>query len=136
MSVNPKHVFRHADGGLRARTKPDNFYEGSYLIKAHGKYVLFGSNWNGKSRFGPAGRTDGTYDLTYCHAGDILGPYGQPRLAVPHGGHGSLFEGKQKNWWATFFGNDSTTPCREKAAIVRLCIERRGDIVVFVYDGQ
>jgi beta-xylosidase len=105
-------------------------YEGSYLVKAHGKYVLFGSDWNGEDPFGPAGRADGTYDLMYCCADHILGPYSQPRLAVPHGGHGSLFQDKQRTWYATLFGSDGTAPFREKPAMVRLRIERRGDDIL------
>ena len=66
---------------------------GNCMVKIGGKYVFFTCN------------CIGGYDYQYFVADDIWGPYSRPRVAVPHGGHSFVFEGKEGNWhslqWAS-----------------------------------
>jgi xylan 1,4-beta-xylosidase len=91
-------------------------YEGNCLFKANGKYVMAGAEWNGPLR------TEGTYDMMYAVADNIYGPYSARRVGIPHGGHGTVFKGKNGAWYSTFFGNDRTAPFRRRLGIVPLSI--------------
>jgi xylan 1,4-beta-xylosidase len=70
-------------------------YEGNCLTKIKGKYVLSGAEWNGPLR------THGTYDMMYGISDNLWGPYTSPTLAVPHAGHGTVFQDKSSHWWTT-----------------------------------
>ena len=88
--------------------------EGIGLVKIKDSYVLYAAQWQGND---PA---YATYDLKYALSQDILGPYSSPNLAVPHGGHSTLFLGKDNRWRATFFGHDKTAPFRNRFGLVDL----------------
>ncbi len=74
-------------------------HEGCFILKIEGKYVLFGTAWS----------TDvlrhGSYNLYYCTADRIEGPYGPRKFAGRFLGHGNLFKDKQGQWWCTAFLN-------------------------------
>ncbi|TDF89795.1 family 43 glycosylhydrolase [Paenibacillus piri] len=95
-------------------------YEGAFIVKYKGKYILGAAEWNGDKR------VDGTYDLMYAVADDLYGPYTPRRLAVPHGGHGTMFIDNDGRLRSTFFGNDRTAPFRTRAGIVLLHAEEDG----------
>ena len=61
-------------------------------------------------------------------ADSIYGPYGNTYLAIPHGGHNTLFKDAQGNWWSTFFGNDPQAPFRERPAILPIHVDANGKI--------
>ncbi|SDD07608.1 Glycosyl hydrolases family 43 [Paenibacillus sp. UNCCL117] len=89
-------------------------YEGAFIVKYKGKYVLGAAEWNGDKR------VDGTYDLMYAVADHLYGPYTPRRLAVPHGGHGTMFIDREGKLRSTLFGNDRTAPFRTLLGIVPL----------------
>ena len=91
-------------------------YEGNCLVKVNGKYVMSGAEWNGPLR------TEGTYDMMYAVSDNIYGPYSARKVGIPHGGHGTVFKGKDGQWYATIFGNDRTAPFRRRLGIVPLSI--------------
>jgi len=99
--------------------------EGAFIVKIKGRYVLGAAQWHGDTG------VDGTYDLMYSTAKDINGPYGPRRLAVPHGGHGTIFRDLQGQWQCTLFGNDRTAPFRARPGLIPLHIEEiEGDLVI------
>ena len=110
-------------------------YEGAYLAKMRGKYVLFHTGTYGEPDAERKGRQRyhqyGTYDFMYCTADDVKGPYSEPRLVVPHGGHTCVFRDGEDRWWSTFFGTDMTAPFRGKLGLVPLNVELRdGDLII------
>ncbi|MBE7499768.1 MAG: hypothetical protein HS113_05555 [Verrucomicrobiales bacterium] len=48
----------------------------------------------------------------------LYGPYGDRYLAIPHAGHNMFFHDRAGRWWATFFGNDSAAPWRERPGLL------------------
>lgn len=98
-------------------------YEGAFIVKYKGKYILGAAEWNGDKR------VDGTYDLMYAVAEDLYGPYTPRRLAVPHGGHGTMFIDNDGRLMSTFFGNDRTAPFRTRVGIVLLGAEEDGEVL-------
>ncbi len=84
------------------------------LVKIKGSYVLHAAQWQGNDP------ENATYDLIYALSENIMGPYTIPNLAVPHGGHSTIFSGKDDQWRATFFGNDKTAPFRSRFGLVDL----------------
>jgi beta-xylosidase len=91
--------------------------EGVGLAKIKNRYVLYAAQWQGNDP------SYATYDLMHALADDILGPYNPVQLAVPHGGHSTLFQGKDRRWHATFFGHDKTAPFRSRFSLVDLEID-------------
>ncbi|WP_319503323.1 family 43 glycosylhydrolase [uncultured Draconibacterium sp.] len=74
-------------------------HEGAYILKIGEKYVLFGTAWStDKMRHG-------TYNLYYCTADKVDGPYGERKFAGRFLGHGTPFKDKQGRWWCTAFYN-------------------------------
>ncbi|MDQ0877573.1 beta-xylosidase [Paenibacillus sp. V4I3] len=96
-------------------------YEGAFIVKYKGKYILGAAEWNGDKR------VDGTYDLMYAVADELYGPYTPRRMAVPHGGHGTMFIDRDGRLMSTFFGNDRTAPFRTRVGIVLLGAEEDGE---------
>ncbi|WP_141504321.1 family 43 glycosylhydrolase [Paenibacillus luteus] len=84
-------------------------FEGTFLFKAGGRYHLVGAEF-----------MDGDYHCYAASAEHIYGPYGDRYLAIPHGGHNTLFQDKLGQWWSTFFGNDENAPFRERPAVVKV----------------
>lgn len=88
--------------------------EGFGLVKINNRYLLYAAQWQGKDPL------NATYDLVYAFSEEIMGPYSPPNLAVPHGGHSTVFQGKDHRWHATFFGHDKTAPFRSRFGLVDL----------------
>ncbi len=74
-------------------------HEGALIKKIGKKYVLFGTAWSTDK-----GRV-GNYNLYYCTADKITGPYGPRKFAGRFLGHGFPFKDKQGRWWCTAFFN-------------------------------
>jgi hypothetical protein len=79
-------------------------HEGATLRKIGKKYVHFGTAWSTDS-----GRK-GSYNLYYCTADKITGPYGPRKFAGRFWGHGTPFQDKQGRWWCTAFYNGNVLP--------------------------
>jgi arylsulfatase len=79
-------------------------HEGATMRKIGDKYVHFGTAWS----------TDrmrhGTYNLYYCTADKITGPYGPRKFAGRFLGHGTPFQDKKGRWWCTAFYNANVPP--------------------------
>jgi xylan 1,4-beta-xylosidase len=105
--------------------KPSNAdqvgFEGAFLIKINGRYVLICAEFN--DRLGTK-----TYDCMAASSDKIYGPYGPRYLAIPHGGHNMLFKDKQGQWWSTFFGSDPKAPFTERPAILQIDFDKDGRI--------
>ena len=85
-------------------------HEGAYIIKVHGKYVLFGTAWStDKPR-------QGTYNLYFCVADHLEGPYGPRQFAGRYLGHGTPFQDKEGRWWCTAFFNANNPPIPKEDA--------------------
>jgi hypothetical protein len=103
--------------------------ESGWICQIAGRYVLFHGRHSGNSR------QDTTWDATYSVADDIMGPYSEPRLAVPHGGTGSVFRDKQGRYWASLFGEDSTAPFNSRLGFVPLEVKtENGTVTIRVAD--
>ncbi|EMI57072.1 glycoside hydrolase family 2 [Rhodopirellula sallentina] len=79
-------------------------HEGATMIKVGDKYVHLGTAWSTDQ-----GRK-GSYNLYYCVADKITGPYGPRKFAGRFLGHGTPFKDKQGKWWCTAFFNGNVPP--------------------------
>ncbi|MEO1990720.1 MAG: family 43 glycosylhydrolase [Pirellulales bacterium] len=79
-------------------------HEGATMIKVGGKYVHLGTAWSTDQ-----GRK-GSYNLYYCVADSITGPYGPRKFAGRFLGHGTPFIDKEGKWWCTAFFNANVPP--------------------------
>ncbi|WP_145296443.1 family 43 glycosylhydrolase [Crateriforma conspicua] len=79
-------------------------HEGATMIKVGGKYVHLGTAWSTDQ-----GRK-GSYNLYYCVADNINGPYGPRKFAGRFLGHGTPFQDKDGKWWNTAFFNANVPP--------------------------
>ena len=79
-------------------------HEGVTIKKIGKKYVLFGTAWSTDT-----GRK-GSYNLYYCTADHIYGPYSERRFAGRFLGHGTPFQDKEGRWWCTAFFNGNVPP--------------------------
>jgi hypothetical protein len=79
-------------------------HEGATMIKVGGKYVHFGTAWSTDR-----GRK-GSYNLYYCVADRITGPYGPRKFAGRFLGHGTPFKDRGGKWWCTAFFNGNVPP--------------------------
>ncbi len=79
-------------------------HEGATLIKVGGKYVHLGTAWSTDQ-----GRK-GSYNLYYCTADKITGPYGPRKFAGRFLGHGTPFQTRDGKWWCTAFFNANVPP--------------------------
>ncbi|MBQ7194675.1 MAG: sulfatase-like hydrolase/transferase [Bacteroidales bacterium] len=74
-------------------------HEGTVIRKIGSKYVLFGTGWS----------TDimrkGSYNLYYCTADRVTGPYGPRKFVGRFLGHGMPFKDKRGRWWCSAFFN-------------------------------
>lgn len=86
-------------------------HEGVFVVKVGGKYVMFGTGWSTDNM------RRGTYNLYYCVADQVTGPYGPRKFAGRYLGHGNLFQDKKGRWWCTAFYNaDHPTLTPEEAS--------------------
>ena len=101
-----KKDFSGFDGFHKLLDPQDRYlgHEGACIIKFENKYILFGTAWS----------TDvmrkGTYNLYYCTADNVTGPYGPRKFAGRFLGHGTPFQDKQGRWWCTAFSNADNPP--------------------------
>ena len=79
-------------------------HEGATMIKVGGKYVHFGTAWSTDNM------RKGSYNLYYCVADNIYGPYGPRKFAGRFLGHGTPFKDKEGKWWCTAFFNANVPP--------------------------
>lgn len=79
-------------------------HEGATMIKVGDKYVHLGTAWSTDQ-----GRK-GSYNLYYCVADKITGPYGPRKFAGRFLGHGTPFQDKDGKWWCTAFFNGNVPP--------------------------
>ncbi|MFN3681660.1 MAG: family 43 glycosylhydrolase, partial [Nitrospira sp.] len=84
---------------------------GAFLFKKDGIYHLLAAGIHG--RLGVP-----CYDTWVATAKSLRGPWSRRKLAVPHGGQSTMFEGPDGQWYATFSGVDSRAALRERPAIV------------------
>jgi beta-xylosidase len=101
---------------LKPANAPQVGFEGAFLFKANGRYYLSCADF-----------TDGRYHCYVASSKNLMGPYGDRYLAIPHGGHNTFFKDKNGGWWSTFFGNDDDAAFKERAGILP---------IVFGLDGQ
>ena len=74
------------------------------MIKVFNKYVHLGTAWSTDR-----GRK-GSYNLYYCVADKITGPYGPRKFAGRFLGHGTPFRDREGKWWCTAFFNGNVPP--------------------------
>jgi len=84
-------------------------HEGCLIRKIGDKYVLFGTGWSTDQM------RKGTYNLYYCTADKVTGPYGPRQFAGRFLGHGTPFQDKQGRWWCTAFFNANVPPLSRDA---------------------
>ncbi len=95
---------------LIEETYPDDPYvEGVFLTKRGDLYYLIQAIWLKEKPDGRQGRFRGGeklyYDCVVSTSKSIYGPYGEKYVAIRGAGHNNLFQDKEGNWWATYFGN-------------------------------
>jgi beta-galactosidase/beta-glucuronidase len=88
-------------------------HEGATMRKIGDKYVHFGTAWSTDM-----GRK-GSYNLYYCTADRITGPYGPRRFAGRFLGHGTPFQDREGRWWCTAFFNANIPPLSRKGIETR-----------------
>jgi hypothetical protein len=98
--IDPSGTRPGPDGELIRRIG----HEGATMIKIGGKYVHLGTAWSTDK-----GRK-GSYNLYYCVADKITGPYGPRKFAGRFLGHGTPFKDKEGKWWCTAFFNANIPP--------------------------
>lgn len=79
-------------------------HEGCLLRKIGGKYALFGTGWSTDQM------RKGSYNLYFCVADEITGPYSERRFVGRFLGHGTPFQDKEGRWWSTAFFNANVPP--------------------------
>jgi arylsulfatase len=79
-------------------------HEGATMMKIGGKYIHLGTAWSTDQ-----GRK-GSYNLYYCVAAKITGPYGPRKFAGRFLGHGTPFQTRDGKWWCTAFFNANVPP--------------------------
>jgi len=90
------------------RTKSAIGHEGATMRKIGDKYVHLGTAWSTDE-----GRK-GSYNLYYCTADKITGPYGPREFAGRFLGHGTPFQTRDGKWWCTAFFNANVPPLPRK----------------------
>jgi arylsulfatase len=104
-------------------------HEGCGILKIGSKYVLFGTAWSTDSM------RKGTYNLYYCTADKITGPYGPRKFAGRFLGHGTPFQDKEGRWWCTAFYNANKPSVADDQAGAELAdtaytVNRQGTTIV------
>jgi arylsulfatase len=75
-------------------------HEGSVIHRVGDHYVLFWTGWSDRSD-----ESTMNYNLYYAVSERLDSGYGEQRLAVRYGGHGTPFQDKHGRWWTTAFHN-------------------------------
>ena len=107
-----KKDFSGFDGFHKLLNPQDRYlgHEGAYIVKFENKYVLFGTAWSTDNM------RRGTYNLYYCTADSVTGPYGPRKFAGRFLGHGTPFQDKEGRWWCTAFTNADNPPLEPEDA--------------------
>ena len=92
-------------------------HEGSLIKKIGAKYVWFGTAWSTDSL------RKGTYNLYYCTADNITGPYSERRFAGRFLGHGTPFQDQTGKWWCTAFYNANVPPVSKEELSKKDCAD-------------
>lgn len=79
-------------------------HEGATMLKIGNKYVHIGTAWSTDRM------RSGSYNLYYCVAENIAGPYGPRQFAGRFLGHGTPFQDRDGQWWCTAFFNGDVPP--------------------------
>ncbi|WP_186755108.1 family 43 glycosylhydrolase [Echinicola salinicaeni] len=79
-------------------------HEGATIRKIGDKYVHFGTAWSTDEM------RKGSYNLYYCTADKVTGPYGPRQFVGRFLGHGTPFQDKEGRWWCTAFYNGNVPP--------------------------
>ncbi|MCL2117777.1 MAG: DUF4965 domain-containing protein [Planctomycetaceae bacterium] len=98
-------------------------FEGAFLLKKDGRYVLIASEFNNP-------QSDNTYDCMTAYSDTLEGPYTGYHLSIPSGGHNMIFQDDHGHWWSTFFGNDGIALFRERPGLVPIRWNDEGKIEV------
>jgi beta-xylosidase len=102
--------------------------EGASLFKRDGKYYLGAAQFiAGVDR--ATGRNS-RYSSCVAISDHIYGPYSLFEEAVPCGAGGNYFQDKAGHWFCTYFGNDESSPFREKPGIVGIDFQPNGQIKI------
>lgn len=96
-------------------------FEGAFVTKHAGRYILICAEFN--DRCGTR-----TYDCMAASSDKLMGPYGPRYLAIPHGGHNTLFGDHRGQWFSTFFGNDARAAFTERPGILPIRFDGEGRI--------
>jgi hypothetical protein len=115
----PAQSIRFDKPGDGSWTRGSIAQEGASLFKHRGIYYL-----------GGAAFYRGRYSSVVARSTNIYGPYMHWQEAVPCGGGGNYFQGPDRCWYCTYFGNDDQSPWREKPGIVRIDFEPDGSIKI------
>lgn len=86
-------------------------FEGAFLTKVKGKYILICAETNGQN-------PDRTYDCMAAISDNVYGPYGDRYMAIPSGGHNMIFQDKKGKWMSTIFGSDGKCVLSETPGIL------------------
>jgi xylan 1,4-beta-xylosidase len=92
-------------------------YEGMFLFKVNGRYILTCSD-----------HCDGRYSCYATTSTSVYGPYGPRYEAIPHGGHNMFFQDGQGQWWSTYFGSDDKAPWQERPGILAVDVDPEGRV--------
>jgi xylan 1,4-beta-xylosidase len=104
---------------LKPANHDDVGFEGAFMTKYNGKYILICAEFNVKDSVR-------TYDCMVSVAENIYGPYGDRVLAIPHGGHNMLFKTNEGQWMSTFFGVNKWAAFMEKPGILPIEFDSEG----------
>jgi len=107
--IDPAGIRTNALG----RVKSVIGHEGATMRRIGDKYVHFGTAWSTDE-----GRK-GSYNLYYCTADTITGPYGPRKFAGRFLGHGTPFQTRDGKWWCTAFFNANVPPLPRKGIQTR-----------------
>ncbi|MEM7147373.1 MAG: family 43 glycosylhydrolase [Verrucomicrobiota bacterium] len=105
-------------------------HEGATMMKVGDKFVHLGTAWSTDR-----GRK-GSYNLYYCTADKITGPYGPRKFAGRFLGHGTPFQTRDGKWWCTAFFNSNVLPVKREGIQTRdlsetaQTINQRGTTIV------
>lgn len=112
-TVTPDPDPHHHSGLCAGIFGKDSFdhigFEGVYLMKVHGRYIMTCSE-----------SYDGRYSCMAATATNIYGPYSARYEAIPHGGHNMFYQDEKGQWWSTLFGSDDSSPVHEHACVLRI----------------
>lgn len=93
-----------------------------FVYKVDGKYLMVGgASWHGEYR------AFGTYDCQVFWAHEIGGPWHPNHTVLPHGGHSSIFQDNEGNWWLISFANDNFLPDMGRLRCLPIEIEWTGN---------